>query len=63
MLPIQMFRALMIFLKPILPQTAERKAFLGLSPWWSDLDDLLNGHGSILSKPCCNAWKASKWLS
>ena len=43
---IQMFRALMIFLKPILPQTAERtEAFLGVEPLqWNDLDDLLNGH-------------------
>lgn len=43
---IQMFRMLMIFLKPILPQTAQRtEEFLGVEPLqWSDLAHLLSNH-------------------
>ena len=43
---IQMFRALMIFLKPILPNTAKRtEEFLGIDELqWSDLHNLLQGH-------------------
>ena len=53
------------FPQPILPQTAERtEAFFGVEPLqWNDLDDLLNGHRINPSRPCCNAWKASKWRS
>lgn len=43
---IQMFRALMIFLKPILPETARRaEEFLNVAPLqWADLENSLGGH-------------------
>ena len=50
---INMFRFLAIFLKPILPVTAEKaEEFLGVAPLaWSDFEQLLSGHKINKFKP------------
>ena len=50
---INMFRLLAIFLKPILPVTAEKaEEFLGVAPLaWSDCEHLLSGHKINKFKP------------
>ena len=59
---IQMFRALMIFLKPILPETARRaEAFLAVEPLqWADLASDLGGHRINPFKPMLQRMEAKQ---
>ena len=59
---IRMFRALMIFLKPILPETARRaEAFLAVAPLqWADLRSDLAGHRINPFKPMLQRMEAKQ---
>tara|TARA_B100001093_G_scaffold167065_1_gene159645 strand:+ start:4510 stop:6516 length:2007 start_codon:yes stop_codon:yes gene_type:complete len=59
---IQMFRALMIFLKPILPETARRaEEFLAVAPLqWADLKNDLAGHRINPFKPMLQRMEAKQ---
>ena len=63
---INMFRCLAIFLKPVLPEMAEKaEAFLSVAPLtWADAEAPLLGHTIRSSNPCCSELKprrSRKW--